>query len=165
MIRLASEKDVKSILEIIKDAKAFLKENNVNQWQDNYPNEDTIINDINKKQLYVYEEKEVLAFIAIIEGIEETYNIIYDGKWLNDDSYLTIHRIAVKKEARHCNIASKLFMYAIEYANKRNIKSIRVDTHKDNIVMQKLILKHDFKKCGYIYLKDHSPRLAYERLV
>ena len=165
MIRLASEKDVKSILEIIKDAKAFLKENNVNQWQDNYPNEDTIINDINKKQLYVYEEKEVLAFIAIIESIEETYNIIYDGKWLNDDSYLTIHRIAVKKEARHCNIASKLFMYAIEYANKRNIKSIRVDTHRDNIVMQKLILKHDFKKCGYIYLKDHSPRLAYERLV
>ena len=165
MIRLANEKDIERILEIIKDAKTFLKENKVLQWQDDYPNRDTITNDIDKRQLYVYEEKEVLAFIAIIEGIEETYNTIYDGAWLSNDSYLTIHRIAVKKEARNKDIASKLFMYAIDYAKKKKIKSIRVDTHKDNKAMQRLILKHNFKKCGFIYLKDHSPRLAYELLI
>lgn len=165
MVRIAELKDVERIVEIIKDAKAFLKNLGVDQWQGDYPNKDTIINDINKNQLFVYEEEEVLGFIAIIKGIEETYNIIYDGKWLSDQEYITIHRIAVKEQSKKRNVGTKLFEYAIAYAKENNIKSVRVDTHKDNYAMQGLIKKEGFIKCGYIYLKDHSLRLAYEKLI
>lgn len=165
MVRIAELKDVERILEIIKDAKTFLKNLGVDQWQGDYPNKETILNDINKNQLFVYEEEEVLGFIAIIKGIEETYNIIYDGKWLSDQEYITIHRIAVKEEVKKRNVGTKLFEYAIAYAKENNIKSVRVDTHKDNYAMQGLIKKEGFIKCGYIYLKDHSLRLAYEKLI
>ena len=165
MVRIAVLKDVERILEIIKDAKSFLKNLGIDQWQGDYPNKETILNDINKKQLFVYEEEEVLGFIAIIKGIEETYNIIYDGKWLSDQEYITIHRIAVKEQAKKKGIGTKLFEYAIAYAKENNIRSVRVDTHKDNYAMQALIKKEGFIKCGYIYLKDHSLRLAYEKLI
>ena len=41
---------------------------------------------------------------------------------------------------------------------------IRIDTHEDNIVMQKAIAKNGFHKCGIIYTDDGSPRIAYEYL-
>ena len=45
------------------------------------------------------------------------------------------------------------------------MKSIKVDTHKDNISMQKLLRKNDFKYCGIIYLEDGSERIAFEKLI
>ena len=41
------------------------------------------------------------------------------------------------------------------------ISNIRIDTHHDNLVMQKVLNKHGFMKCGVIYLKNGNPRLAY----
>ena len=41
------------------------------------------------------------------------------------------------------------------------VANIRVDTHRDNHTMQHLVQKHGFQKCGVIYLKNGSPRLAY----
>lgn len=49
--------------------------------------------------------------------------------------------------------------------NEKEVRSIRVDTHRDNISMQKMLLKNGFKYCGIIYLKDGSERLAYDKLL
>lgn len=42
---------------------------------------------------------------------------------------------------------------------------LRVDTHTDNKVMQNLLTKLGFKKCGIIHvIQDNYPRYAYEKL-
>ncbi len=42
---------------------------------------------------------------------------------------------------------------------------LRIDTHEDNVVMQKMLEKNGFEKCGIIYVyEDHYPRLAYEKV-
>ena len=165
MIRLARIEDLNEIMEIVKDAKAFLKSQGVDQWQGDYPTSEVFIKDISNNNLYVYEEEIIKGFIAIIKGIDVTYNKIYEGAWLNDGEYVTIHRIAVKKEARNKNIATSLIDYTEHLATKDNIKSIRIDTHKENIPMQNMITKNGFIKCGIIYLLDGNPRLAYEKLL
>ena len=38
---------------------------------------------------------------------------------------------------------------------------LRIDTHADNRIMQRLLLDRGFCHCGTILLKDGSPRLAY----
>ena len=43
--------------------------------------------------------------------------------------------------------------------------NIRIDTHKDNSIMQHNILKHGFSYCGIIYLLSGDERLAYQRIV
>ena len=165
MIRLAKVEDISKILEIVKDAKDFLRNQGVDQWQGDYPTKDVFINDINKGNLYVYEEGIVKGFAAIIKGVDITYNKIYDGSWLSDGTYLTIHRIAVKKEARKEGIASKMIEHACKLAKAEGANSIRIDTHEDNIPMQNMIEKNGFKKCGIIYLLDGNKRLAYEKIV
>ena len=43
-------------------------------------------------------------------------------------------------------------------------KNLRVDTHRDNRVMQHLLLQHGFTYCGIIHLASGDERLAYQRL-
>ena len=39
---------------------------------------------------------------------------------------------------------------------------LRIDTHKDNIPMQKALEKNGFGRCGMIYTDDGSQRIAYD---
>jgi RimJ/RimL family protein N-acetyltransferase len=50
-------------------------------------------------------------------------------------------------------------------AVQANIKSFKVDTHKDNIPMQKTLEKNGFAYCGRIVLLDGNSRIAYEKLL
>ena len=134
MIRLARIEDLNEIMEIVKDAKAFLKSQGVDQWQGDYPTSEVFIKDISNNNLYVYEEEIIKGFIAIIKGIDVTYNKIYEGAWLSDSEYVTIHRIAVKKEARNKNIATSLIDYTEHLATKDNIKSIRSKRKKNELL-------------------------------
>lgn len=42
--------------------------------------------------------------------------------------------------------------------------NIRIDTHKDNHIMQHCIVSYGFTYCGIIYLANGDPRLAYQKL-
>lgn len=44
------------------------------------------------------------------------------------------------------------------------IPHLRVDTHADNQIMQHLIQKNGFERRGIIYVLNHSPRIAFERV-
>ena len=47
---------------------------------------------------------------------------------------------------------------------KSVIGHLRVDTHQDNLPMQKTVEANGFVKRGIIRLEDGSPRLAYDWL-
>jgi RimJ/RimL family protein N-acetyltransferase len=42
------------------------------------------------------------------------------------------------------------------------INNIRVDTHTNNIPMQRAVGRAGFKRCGIICVADGSPRIAYQ---
>ena len=41
--------------------------------------------------------------------------------------------------------------------------AIRIDTHRDNKIMQHNLLKYGFTYCGIIYLANGDERLAYQK--
>jgi predicted GNAT family N-acyltransferase len=43
------------------------------------------------------------------------------------------------------------------------IDNIRIDTHKDNAIMQHILESHHYTKCGTIYTDDGTPRIAYQK--
>ena len=54
--------------------------------------------------------------------------------------------------------------FCINYAYNQ-CKHLRIDTHEDNIPMQKLLEKNNFVKCGIIYVGENkSPRIAFEKI-
>jgi hypothetical protein len=54
-----------------------------------------------------------------------------------------------------------IFSSIIGWCKERD-SNLRIDTHRDNHIMQHNILKHGFKYCGIIYLESGDERLAYQ---
>ena len=162
MITLAKTNQVDEILEIIEQTKIIFKNKGIDQWQNGYPNRDSIINDINNNSGYVYLDNDiVLGYFYIMYENEITYENIYEGDWLTNKPYFTIHRLTVNANCRRQGIASEMFKFISELAKIKNL-NIRVDTHNDNKPMKTLLLKSGFKYCGIIELKDKALRNAYE---
>ncbi len=159
MIRLATKKDLSIILNIYEYARNFMKKSgNETQWNNNFPPEDLLIDDIEKKQLYVYEENHrVHGVFAFIIGKDNTYEYIEDGNWLSNDLYGTIHRVA--SDGKIKGMLNKVICYC-----EKQIQHLRIDTHSNNKIMQHLILKNGFIQCGIIYVEDGSSRIAYEKI-
>ncbi len=155
MIRLAKKEDLNIILDIYAYARSFMASTgNPNQWVNNYPSYDILVDDISKKQLYVcYDNDDIYGVFVFFKGIDETYNYI-EGAWLNNYDYGVIHRIASSGGKK--GIFNEVFNYVTSF-----IDNIRIDTHNDNLVMQGVLRKYGFVKCGTIYLKNGSARLAY----
>ncbi|NLY68095.1 MAG: GNAT family N-acetyltransferase [Tissierellia bacterium] len=164
--RKAKESDIDSIMNIIKQAQDYFKEAGIDQWQNNYPNIETIKNDIEKGYGYVLvNDGEVVGTVAVSFDGERTYENIYEGNWISNLDYAVVHRLAIDNRYKGQGLASVIMKSIEEMCLKRNVHSIRIDTHQDNKSMQRLIEKNGFKYCGIIYLADTSKRLAYEKLI
>ena len=159
MIRKAIESDLLDIKSIVDKARELMKSSgNVNQWVDGYPSSEVLLSDIRSGNAYLLlRENKAVAYFAMTDGPDSTYNFIAEGNWLNDDTYGVLHRIASNGEAK--GVFKEILLYASEHYS-----NIRIDTHHDNKIMQRLLEQNGFVYCGVIFLADGSPRLAYQRI-
>ncbi|EEY34957.1 hypothetical protein [Pseudoleptotrichia goodfellowii] len=158
-IRNADLSDLKEIMDIYEYARKFMKQTgNRNQWANKFPPENLIKEDIEKKQLYIIEKSGFICGVfAFIIGNDPTYSIIKNGEWLSYEKYGTVHRVASNGKSKG------IFNEIITFCESK-ISHLRIDTHKDNKIMQHLIEKNGFYKCGIIYVTDGTSRLAYEKI-
>ena len=105
----------------------------------------------------IRDDENIYGAFAFIVGEDSTYKKIEQGEWLSDAEYGTIHRVA--SDGRIHGVMGMIVQFCSE-----RIAHLRIDTHADNKIMQHLILKNGFKRCGIIYISDGSPRIAYERI-
>jgi hypothetical protein len=168
IIRKTEICDLDSVMPIFDEARATIRALGIDQWQNGYPSREVIEQDVALLQSRVVVTDggictahgtiggQVCATFALIFDGEPTYNKIYDGKWKSNDEYAVIHRVAVKYNGR--GLADKIYAYC--YSLHPNL---RIDTHRDNIPMQRSLTKNGFEYCGVIYIDDGSERLAYQK--
>lgn len=150
--------DVPVIMRLIDEARVIMRScGNVNQWIDGYPSEETIQNDINNGHCYLLEEEDghIVALFAFIPGPEPTYKEIFQGRWLDDEPYYVVHRLA--STASSHGVFNDVMDYCMGVAG-----NLRIDTHRDNVIMRHVIERYGFTYCGIIYLLNGDERLAYQ---
>jgi len=158
-IRKTTKGDLAQVMQIYEYAQQAMDAyGNKNQWLPGYPPEEMIIEDINSGQSYVCENngKILAVFFFSIES-DPTYAKI-DGAWENKKPYGVIHRIARAEGAKGAG------EFCINWCLTQT-KNIRIDTHKDNAPMLKLLRKLGFKHCGTIWLANGDERLAFQKVV
>lgn len=158
-IRHATAADLARIMEVLAAAKQVMRRaGNANQWINGYPNEEAILIDMKQGGAMVVEEDGVVvAYFAFLPSPEPTYAAIYEGAWLDDTMpYHVVHRMGGVPESKG------IFASAMDYCFKVD-PNIRVDTHRDNKIMQHLFEKRGFTYCGIIYLANGDERLAYQK--
>ena len=159
-IRPAALDDIPAILPVLEAAKGIMRASgNLHQWVDGYPSEEVIRNDIDKQYGYVVvSDCAVAGYFAFIPSPEPTYAAIYDGAWLDDTlPYHVVHRIASLPQVHGVLRRILDFCFSVD-------PNIRIDTHRDNHIMQHGLLKYGFQYCGIIYLASGDERLAYQRI-
>ena len=150
--------DLPRALEIYARARALMRESgNPDQWGDDRPKIEKTIDDIQNKTGYalVDEEGEIVAVFAFLTGEDPTYRII-EGKWQNDAPYGTLHRVA--SSGKRKGVLKEILAFC-----EAQTGNVRVDTHRDNKIMQHLLEKSGYEYCGIIHIADGSPRLAYQK--
>ena len=162
-IRKSTEADVPRMMEIYAYARAFMAAHgNPNQWGPrNWPPEALIHRDIREGHSYVCTHAgKVVGTFFFTQGrdIEPTYRVITEGAWLDDGPYGVIHRIASDGTVK--GVGAFCVNWAFEQCGH-----LRIDTHGDNVVMQRMLEKLGFRHCGTIHVvEDNYPRLAYEKV-
>lgn len=163
-LRLAKLSELNTIWRILQDAIIQRKMDGSNQWQNGYPNEATLKEDIQEGVGYVLiAENSIIAYAAIIFGIEPAYNEI-NGKWLSNTDYTVVHRVATSKAFKGKGIATQLFLLIETLSIKHNIFSIKVDTNFDNAPMLRILEKLNYVYCGEIFFGG-APRMAFEKIL
>lgn len=161
LIRPAGLEDLPLVMEIYEYARAFMRANgNVTQWVNGYPSEELIRREIQDGHSFVCTDGdgEIVGTFCFILGDDPTYQQIYDGAWLNDEPYGVIHRMGTNGKRK--GIAEACLDWSFQHSD-----NIRVDTHRDNLVMQHILEKNGFKRCGIIYVRDGTERIAYQKIV
>lgn len=160
MFRGATRSDLPQILNIYARAReAMAASGNPTQWGDKFPPQELLEEDIDSNRLFVYLVNGVMQGVfAFILGPDPTYAKIEDGHWLNDTlPYGTIHRLA--SAGKRPGVATEVITWCLEHC-----ESLRADTHADNKIMQHLLEKNGFTRCGIITTDDGTPRIAYQKM-
>ena len=181
VIRHATPADIPALRPVFEAAKGIMRaDGNHDQWSaPGFPDDSLLLRDIARGGGFVIENRwpvgaghderktvmpgltghlaapRIVAYFALLPSPEPTYDVI-DGAWLTDEPYGVIHRMASYPEIHG------IFSTVINYAASR-FAHLRIDTHRDNRIMQHLIEKHGSTYCGSIWLEDGTERLAYER--
>jgi len=160
-IREARPGDMAEIMAVMDAARQIMRQSgNMHQWVAGYPSEAAIRNDMNVQGGFVVEDDgRLVGYFAFLPSPEPTYEKIYGGAWLDDERpYHVVHRIASYPEVRG------VFGSIMDFCFSRD-RNLRIDTHRDNLIMQHLMTRHGFAYCGIIYLTNGDERLAYQRVV
>ena len=158
-IRKAVIEDIDTILPVFDAAKQFMRRvGNDKQWVDGYPSKELILDNIRNESFYVClsDEQQIAGVFYFRIEEDRTYHKIYGGEWLNDKPYGVVHRIASNGMLK--GIADFCLQWCFEKCS-----NLRIDTHRDNIVMQNILLKNGYRRCGIIYLLNGAERIAFQK--
>ena len=158
-IRHSRKDDLGEIMALYASARKFMQSNgNPTQWINGYPQRELIAREIYEGKSFVCMDGDVIAAVfSLICGEEPTYQEIYEGQWMNERPYGTIHRICVGE--RRKGVAEFCLRWCLEQCG-----NIRIDTHQDNLPMQNLLKKCGYTYCGWIKIEDGSKRVAFQKV-
>ena len=116
----------------------MINENN-HQWRSieaDYPSKKRLKEDISNNRMYIYEEDNG-EYAELLENSHKK-------------SYI-LHRLAIPKQYRNSNIATKLMRFAKTIAKENNINVLKSDPEISNAKMNNLFIKE-----GYKYMVNFS---------
>lgn len=158
-IRNTRMEELDTVMEIYAYARKFMAEHdNPTQWKDSWPPREYVERDIREGKSYVCVEGDVIgAVFYFAKEHDASYDKIYEGRWLNDEPYAVVHRIASAGTIKGAG------SFCMNWASKQ-CKNIRIDTHEDNYVMQNMLKKCGFEYCGIVYCEIGEARIAFQKV-
>ena len=150
-IRLASPNDFSNIMILIHACIVQMESRNIYQWDEIYPDETTIRNDIANSELWVIEDRDTLCGIIVLNQIQSP--VYQQIEWRFKGKILVVHRLAIAPHCQGKNLATQLMSFAENLAIQRKFDVIRLDTFAKNPGAVRLYEKLHYHNAGTIELR------------
>jgi GNAT superfamily N-acetyltransferase len=146
-IKRVTIEDFEKVIKIYHDVAKNMQSNGIFQWNESYPSEGILRNDILSGHMYAgIINTEMASLFVLNKTCEDDYlraNWSYSG-----NNFIVIHRFCVKVEYQNRGIGIKT-MGAIEgYIRELGIESIRIDTFSKNLFSLKLFNSLSYNRVG-----------------
>ncbi|KAA9302167.1 MULTISPECIES: GNAT family N-acetyltransferase [Aerococcus] len=161
--RKANLEDLDAIESILAASIQYLADQGVDQWQNGEVTIAHIRSAIEADQAYVFlgEGGEILAFLVLADE-DPAYDHLASGAWQTEPPYYAIHRVMISLDQRGKGLSQALFQTVKALARAAGKRSLRVDTHPDNRVMQHILEREGFCRTGSTYLSNGGFRWTYD---
>lgn len=145
IFRLAEASDTDEIIKLYLKGIKHLTEQKILQWDDIYPNEETLVGDIMNREMYVLTDGiQILSCVVLNEDQDTQYE---NGAWRDREGRIVvIHRLCVNPDFQGCGLGRTTMEYAEQLIKALGYSSIRLDTFSDNYISRSL-----YEKLGYSY--------------
>lgn len=145
--RKARPEDLAQVFALFTDAIHTMDKDGIPQWDEVYPDERTLKEDIEHGQMYLAELEERPAAVFVL-------NLEYDpqyanGVWAETDSFLVLHRLCVSPRVQNRGLGKLTVQVAEARAAALGVKALRLDAFKQNPYALRL-----YERMGYRIVGD-----------
>ena len=155
IIRKANKTDLDNIMLMYKSCVKGMIANDIDQWDETYPNAGVIMEDLIAQTYFVaIKNNVIIGGVNIDKDQDKTY---LDINWEDtSNSFLVVHRLAVKEEFWKKKIGKKLMIFAENMVIEKGLKSIRLDTYSGNPKAMEFYRRLGYRELGSINLKPNK---------
>lgn len=167
MISNGKPEELNSILELTRACGRHMRENGIDQWDENYPDIDSLRRDIESKTLFAYRENDEVIGIVVLNETQDPEYAEINWSTRESDRNIVVHRLAVSPDHQGKGIARKIMDFAEEWAKENDFDAIRLDTFSQNPRNQRFYKNRGYTELGSVYLsyKKEHPYFCYELLL
>lgn len=167
MISNGKPEELDAILALTRACGKHMRENGIDQWDENYPDRESLKRDIASNTLFAYRENGAVLGIVVLNETQDHEYAEVDWSTSETDRNLVVHRLAVSPNHQGKGIARKIMDFAEDWAKKQAFDAIRLDTFSQNPRNQRFYKNRGYSELGSVYLsykKDH-PYFCYELII
>jgi GNAT superfamily N-acetyltransferase len=135
------------------------------QWQGKEPSLATIEEDILHQRYYLLFVNNQPCGGASLMSHEPGYDRLLEGQWLNQDSYMVIHRFFIAPSFQGQHLSKILLNQLEQRVKQQQINNIRLDTHTLNLPMRGLLSRQEYLEVGKAWLPQAGERLVYHKVL
>jgi len=149
VIDLAHINQLNEIIDIFRECKKNMENENIFQWTDNYPNTNHILQNINDGSLFSLTQGDKCVGVITIDNFEspEYKSINWQDK---NGKILVIHRLAVHPLSQKQGFAKEIMDFAENFAFNNGFTSIRLDAFRGNPRALKFYENRGYEKRGEV---------------
>lgn len=145
--RKAIRDDLEAVMSLIRSAITAMEMYGIFQWDDLYPNEADIKQDIDNAQMYLGAiGPDIAAVFALSPECDGPYA---NGNWRYPDaSFCVVHRLCVNPTFQNQGIGTKAMDFIEETLKDSGIETVRLDAYSLNPAALRLYEKRGFMRVG-----------------
>jgi ribosomal protein S18 acetylase RimI-like enzyme len=148
VINFAVNEDLPFLLEVVRGCISVMESQGIYQWDDIYPDEKTLRNDIDTKTLWVARiDGRIAGMIVLNEHQEKEYQQL---TWQYHGRILVVHRLMIAPAFQNQKLATYLMRFAEVYAAANKYDAIRLDAFVHNSFALRLYQGLEYRQAGIV---------------